>query len=88
MKRIISSAMPLTPSISPTALVASRTIYNSGMRYGKSIHIKKRTIVGRMYVKAPVSSNIITTTDTVILVIPLPKQHIMMDSKLVTKRIV
>ena len=33
---------------------------------------KRLTIVGRIYVNAPVSSNMITTTVTVILVIPLP----------------
>ena len=31
----------------------------------------KLTIVGRMYVRAPVSSNMITTTDTVMCMIPL-----------------
>lgn len=30
----------------------------------------EHTIVGRIYVKAPVSSNIITTTDTVMCMIP------------------
>ena len=32
---------------------------------------QKRTIVGRMYVRAPVSSNMMTTTVTVIRITPL-----------------
>lgn len=37
--------------------------------------VTQLTIVGRMYVKAPVSSNIITTTVTVILITPLYNSH-------------
>ena len=36
-------------------------------------YIAKLTMVGRIYVSAPVSSNIMTTTVSVILIMPLQK---------------
>ena len=54
------------------------TDYNLWRRREVSRKLKERvkgrgrpTIVGRMYVSAPVSSNIMTTTETVICMIPL-----------------
>ena len=68
---IISSAIPFVPRKSPTALVTSRTIWSNVVRNGNLGRQNLNTMVGRIYVKAPVSSNMITTTVTVILITPL-----------------
>ena len=72
---MVSSAIPFTPSRSPTALVTKSTIYRRKSDFSLPRYEKKRTMVGRMYVRAPVSSNIMTTTVTVMRMTPLSEER-------------
>ena len=74
LNRIAWSAIPPVPNWSETAFVTITTIYiaeDSVSPGERGREGSGQTMVGRMYVSAPVSSNMMTTTVTVMRVIPL-----------------